>query len=97
MLNGDKNGRTTLLLASSALHFTTLGLQTALGQGAGIGHATGLGQITGAHLGRGQGGHSPESFLQLLLSMMTGWGLGIEDLKTYLLKSGTGGHSLFIM
>lgn len=96
MLKGLRKGLTVLLLASSALHFTTLGLQVTLGQGAGIGHCTGFGQMTGAHLGRGQGGQSPTSlFPHLLLSMMTGWGLGIEDLNTYLLRSGTGGTSLF--
>lgn len=45
--------------------------------------------------GRGQGGHSPASFLQAELSMMTGCCLGILDFRTYLLKSGTGGHSVF--
>jgi hypothetical protein len=30
-----------------------------------------------------------------LLSMMTGFCLGILDFSTYLLKSGVGGHSVF--
>ena len=55
----------------------------------------GAGHLTIGHLGRGQGGHSPESVLHLLLSIMTGGGLGILLFKIYLLKSGPGGHSVF--
>jgi len=46
--------------------------------------------------GRGQGGHSPPSLLRHAeLSMITGCCFGILLFKTYLLKSGTGGHSVF--
>ena len=92
---GAKNGRTVGWLASSDLHFTTVGGHTGLGQGAGGGHLVGAGQFTTGHLGLGQGGHSPASFLQELLSIITGWGLGILLFRTYLDKSGTGGHSVF--
>jgi hypothetical protein len=95
MLRGAKNGRTVDWVLSSDLHLTTVGGHTGRGQGAGGAHFTGAGQFTTGHLGLGQGGHSPESFLQELLSMITGWGLGILLFKTYLLKSGTGGHSVF--
>ena len=95
MFSGARNGRTVGCVVSSDLHFTTVGGQTALGHGAGVGHFVGGGHFTTGHLGRGHGGHSPESPLHLLLSIITGWGLGILLLRTYLLKSGTGGHSVF--
>lgn len=53
--------------------------------------------MTSGHRGRGHGGQSPDGFLHLLQSNMTGCGFGIEDRNTYLLKSGTGGHSVFNM
>ena len=54
----------------------------------------------GAHLtsgqrARGQGGHSPASLRQAVLSMITGCCFGILLFKTYLLRSGVGGHSVF--
>ena len=95
MLRGAKNGRTVVSTASSDLHFTTVGGQTGRGQGAGVGHLVGSGHFTIGQRGRGHGGHSPTSPLHLLLSMITGCGLGILLFNTYLLKSGTGGHSVF--
>jgi hypothetical protein len=92
---GAKYGRTCCMGASSALHFTTVGGQTCLGQGAGGGHFVGSGHFTSGHLGLGQGGHSPLGLLHLLQSRITGCGLGIELFNTYWLKSGTGGHSVF--
>jgi hypothetical protein len=58
--------------------------------------------VGGAHFtsgqrGLGQGGHSPPFSLQAELSTMMGWGFGTELFKTYLLKSGVGGHSDFNM
>jgi hypothetical protein len=80
--------------ANSDLHFTVCWGQTGRGQGAGAGHTVGAGHLTSGQRGRGQGGHSPASFLQALLSMITGCCLGIELFNTYLLKSGVGGHSV---
>jgi hypothetical protein len=97
MFSGAKNGRTVGCTDSSDLHFTTVGGHTALGHGAGVGHLVGGGHFTTGHLGRGQGGHSPVSPLHLLLSIIIGSGLGILLFRTYLLKSGTGGHSVFNM
>jgi hypothetical protein len=95
-LRGAKNGRTVdPALDSSDLHLTTVGGQTARGQGAGGGHFVGAGHCTLGQRGLGHGGHSPASALHLELSMITGWGLGILLFKTYLLRSGTGGHSVF--
>ena len=68
--------------ASSDLHLTTVGGHTGRGQGAGGGHLVGSGHMTSGHLGRGQGGHSPEGFLHLLQSKITGWGLGTELFNT---------------
>ena len=96
ILSGAKNGRTVEpAVDSSDLHLTTVGGQTGRGQGAGGSHFVGGGHFTSGHRGRGHGGHSPASFLQELLSIMIGWGLGILLLRTYLLRSGTGGHSVF--
>jgi hypothetical protein len=95
IFSGAKNGRTVGCIASSDLHFTTVGGHTGLGHGAGGAHFVGSGHFTIGQRGRGHGGHSPESPLHLLLSMITGWGLGILLFRTYLLKSGTGGHSVF--
>lgn len=95
VFRGARNGRTVGMVASSLLHLTTVGGQTGRGQGAGGGHFVGAGQRTSGHRGLGQGGHSPASFLQDELSMITGWGFGMLLLSTYLLRSGTGGHSVF--
>jgi hypothetical protein len=57
----------------------------------------GAGHLISGQRGRGHGGQSPEGFLHLLQSRTTGCGLGMEDRKTYLLKSGTGGHSVLSM
>jgi hypothetical protein len=95
MFRGAKNGRTVDPVCSSDLHLTTVGGQTGRGQGAGGGHLVGAGHFTSGQRGLGQGGHSPASFIQELLSTMTGWGLGILLFRTYLLRSGTGGHSVF--
>ena len=93
---GAKNGRTVGWLASSDLHFTTVGGHTGLGQGAGGGHLVGAGQFTTGHLGLGQGGHSP--ILQgLEQPAMQGGHLGTDDFRTYLDISGRGGHSVFNM
>ena len=97
MFNGAKNGRTIGCDASSDLHLTTVGGHTGRGQGAGGAHLTGGGHLTSGQRARGQGGHSPASFLQDELSMITGWGLGMLLFNTYLLRSGTGGHSVFNM
>ena len=80
---------------SSALHFTVVGGQTARGQGAGGGQLTGAGHFTSGQRARGQGGHSPASLRQAVLSMITGCCFGMLLFNTYLLKSGTGGHSVF--
>jgi hypothetical protein len=96
MFRGAKKGRTVdPCVDSSDLHLTTVGGHTGRGQGAGGGHLVGAGHFTSGHRGLGQGGHSPASFIQELLSTITGWGLGMLLFKTYLLKSGTGGHSVF--
>jgi hypothetical protein len=94
-LRGAKKGRTVEEVDSSALHFTVVGGQTGRGQGAGGGQTVGAGHLTSGQRGRGQGGQTPASFLQALLSMITGCCLGMLDLSTYLLRSGTGGHSVF--
>ena len=94
IFSGAKNGR-TVCAASSDLHLTTVGGHTGLGQGAGGEHFVGGGHLTSGQRGLGQGGHSPASFLHILLSMMTGCGLGMLLFSTYLLRSGTGGHSVF--
>jgi hypothetical protein len=92
MFRGARKGRTVLTLLSSALHFTVWGGQTGRGQGAGGGQTVGAGHFTSGQRG---GGHSPASFLQAELSMITGCCLGMLLLSTYLLRSGTGGHSVF--
>ena len=68
-----------------------------LGHGAGAGHETCGGQFTVGQRGRGHGGHSPASFLHAELSIITGCCFGMLDFNTYLLRSGTGGHSVFNM
>jgi hypothetical protein len=93
-LIGDKYGLTVSCITSSALHFTTAGGQVALGHGAHAGHFVGGGHFTSGHLALGQGGHSPLGLLHLEQSKITGCCLGTDDFSTYLLKSGTGGHSL---
>jgi hypothetical protein len=80
---------------SSARHLTTWGGQTGRGQGAGGAHFVGGGHFTSGQRGRGQGGHSPPSLRQALLSTIMGWGFGTELFKIYLDKSGVGGHSVF--
>ena len=95
ILSGARKGRTVDWLDSSDLHFTTVGGHTWRGHGAGVGHFVGGGHVTTGQRGLGHGGHSPESFLHDELSMITGSGLGILLFNTYLLKSGTGGHSVF--
>ena len=98
IFSGAKNGRTVdPALASSDLHLTTVGGQTGRGHGAGGGHLVGGGHLTSGHRGLGHGGHSPASFLQEELSMITGWGFGMLLFRMYLLKSGTAGHSVFNM
>jgi len=72
---------------------TVVGGQTGRGHGAGGGHFVGAGHWTSGQRARGQGGHSPTCFEHALLSMITGCGFGILLFNTYLLKSGTGGHS----
>ncbi len=72
ILRGARNGRTVGCVDSSDLHLTTVGGQTGLGQGAGGAHLVGGGHFTTGQRGRGQGGHSPDSVLHLLLSIMTG-------------------------
>jgi hypothetical protein len=94
-LKGAKKGRTVLWESGSALHFTVVWGHTALGQGAGAGQLGQEGHFTVGQRGRGHGGHSPDSFLHALLSMITGCCLGIELFNTYLLRSGVGGHSVF--
>jgi hypothetical protein len=94
VLNGAKNGRTPWE-GSSVRHFTTCGGHTARGHGAGGGHRTGSGHFTSGQRGRGHGGHSPLDFAHLLQSRITGCGVGTELLRTYLLRSGIGGHSVF--
>jgi hypothetical protein len=83
------------ICASSALHLTTVGGQTWRGQGAGAEHLTGGGHLTSGQRALGQGGHSPPGFAHLLQSKITGCGLGTELFNTYLLRSGTAGHSVF--
>ncbi len=95
ILKGAKKGRTVLIDSSSALHLTFVGGQTGRGQGAGCGQTVCGGHFTSGQRGRGHGGHNPASFLQELLSIITGCCLGILLFNTYLLKSGTGGHSVF--
>ena len=97
ILRGARKGRTVGCVDSSDLHLTTVGGHTGLGQGAGGGHFVGAGHFTTGQRGRGHGGHSPDSVLHLLLSIITGWGFGILLFNIYLLKSGTGGHSVFSM
>jgi hypothetical protein len=96
---GAKKGRTVLPAPpiSSALHFTVVGGQTGRGQGAGGGHCVGAGHFTSGQRGRGQGGQLPALALHAELSIITGCCLGIELFNTYLLRSGTGGHSVFSM
>lgn len=95
MSNGAKKGRTVSPPTGCVLHLTVVVGQTGRGHGAGAGHEGAAGQVTVGQRGRGQGGHSPASFLHAELSMMTGCCLGMLDLRTYLLKSATGGHSVF--
>lgn len=98
MLSGSKNGRTVPVSPpGSALHLTVVVGHTGLGQGAGAGQAGAGGHVTVGQRGRGQGGHSPASFLHAELSIITGCCLGMLDFRTYLLKSATGGHSVFNM
>ena len=72
MLSGAKKGLTVGCDDSSDLHLTTVGGHTGLGQGAGGGHLVAGGHLTTGQRGLGHGGHSPESVLHLLLSMITG-------------------------
>lgn len=95
MLKGAKKGRTVLIDSSSALHLTLVGGQIGRGQGAGVGHTVCGGHFTSGQRGLGQGGQIPASFLQDVLSIITGCCFGILLFNTYLLKSGTGGHSVF--
>lgn len=97
IFKGAKKGRTVLIDSSSALHLTFVGGHTGRGQGAGGGHCVGGGHFTSGQRGRGQGGQIPASFLHAELSIMTGCCFGILLFNTYLLKSGTGGHSVFNM
>ena len=97
MLRGARKGRTVSCVATSDLHFTVVGGHVERGQGAGAGHAVAGGHVTVGQRGRGHGGHSPASFLHAELSITTGCCLGILDFSTYLLRSGTGGHSVFSM
>jgi hypothetical protein len=80
---------------SSALHLTTAGGHSALGQGAQAGHFVGGGHFTSGQRGLGQGGHSPFGLLHLEQSKITGLCFGILDFNTYWLKSGIGGTSDF--
>jgi hypothetical protein len=95
MLRGARYGRTVESAGGTVLHCTEAVGQTVLGQGAGAGHTVGAGHFTSGQRVRGQGGHSPASLVHELLSMMTGFCLGMLDFNTYLLKSGVGGHSVF--
>ena len=97
ILSGAKYGRTVDGVDSFALHVTVCGGHTGRGHGAAGGHDCWGGHVTVGQRGRGHGGHSPASFLQLLLSMITGCCLGMLDFRTYLLRSGTGGHSVLSM
>ena len=98
IFKGARNGRTVSPPAEgSALHFTVVVGHTGRGQGAGAGHEGTAGQVTVGQRGRGQGGHSPASFLQAELSIITGCCFGMLLFNTYLLKSATGGHSVFSM
>ena len=94
IFSGAKKGR-TICCCSSDLHLTTVGGHTGLGQGAGGEHFVGGGHLTSGQRGLGHGGHSPALYLHILLSMMTGCGFGMLLFSTYLLRSGTGGHSVF--
>ena len=95
MFKGAKNGRTVSSEDPfSALHLTVCCGQTGRGQGAGEGHDCAGGHVTVGQRVLGQGGHSPTSFLHAELYMITGCCLGILLFNTFLLKSGTGGHSV---
>ena len=94
-LRGARKGLTVEGVASSALHFTTAGGQVWRGHGAHGGHLEGSGHFTSGQRARGQGGHSPFGLLHLLQSKITGICLGMDDLRTYWERSGTGGHSVF--
>lgn len=94
---GAKKGRTGVDGDSSALHFTTGCGQAERSQGGQAGHTVGGGHFTSGQRGRGQAGHSPQSFPQAELSTMIGSGVGMELLRTYWERSGVGGHSVFSM
>jgi hypothetical protein len=64
------------------LHFTTAGGQVGLGHGAHAGHLVGGGHLTSGQRGLGHGGHSPFGFWHFEQSKITGFCLGIDDLRT---------------
>jgi len=97
MLRGARYGRTVESAVGIVLHCTDDVGHTGLGQGAGAGHTLWAGHFTSGQRARGHGGHSPASFVHELLSMITGFCLGMLDFSTYLLRSGVGGHSVFNM
>jgi hypothetical protein len=74
---------------------TAVGGHTLRGQGAHGAHLVGSGHLISGQRARGQGGHSPFGLEHLEQSRITGCCFGMLDFKTYLLKSGTGGHSVF--
>jgi hypothetical protein len=80
-----------------AVHFILVGGHSERAQGAHGGHTVGSGHLISGQRGRGHGGHSPEGLEHLEQSKMTGCCLGMDDLRTYLLRSGTGGHSVLSM
>lgn len=82
---------------SSALHFTTGLGHGVRAHGGHAGHTVGGGHFTSGQRGRGHGGQSPQSFPQEELSTIIGSGVGIELLRTYCERSGTGGHCVLSM
>jgi hypothetical protein len=87
-------GRTGVLGSYAALHLmrgSGHGAHCAAGQ---AGHAFGSGHFTTGQRGRGQGGHSPilQGFEHVEIQ---GGHCGTLLFSTYLLISGSGGHSVF--
>ena len=94
---GARKGRTEDIFpsVSSALHRTVCAGHAVRSHGGHLGQTVGAGHFTSGQRGRGQAGHSPHCPLHALLSTMIGCDLGMLDLSTYWLRSGTGGHSVF--
>jgi len=97
MFRGARYGRTVLSPELVSVHLTCVGGHTWRGQGAGAGHTVGAGHLTSGQRARGQGGHSPASFVHAELSIITGCCRGILLFSTYLLRSGTGGQVVLSM